>query len=69
MATETADDATAELLTALDELYPLPDDAKRVERAGRTAYVLTRWMSRVMTEFEASIPALIDKLRQQADGD
>lgn len=43
---EEPDDATAELLAALDELYPLPDDNRRVERAGRTAAVLKQWMQR-----------------------
>lgn len=41
---KTQDEATAELLAALDELYPLPDDEKRCERAGRTAFVLKRWI-------------------------
>lgn len=41
---QPSDDATAELLAGLDELYPLPDDDKRCERAGRTAAVLKRWI-------------------------
>ncbi len=35
---------TANLLATLDELYPLPDDEKRAERAGRTAAILKWWM-------------------------
>ena len=36
----------AELLHALDELYPLPDDGKRVERAGRTSLVVKRFVNK-----------------------
>ena len=46
------DEATAELLHTLSALYPLPDDATRVERAGRTAFALKRWLQRQASELE-----------------
>jgi hypothetical protein len=64
-----APDATTELLRALDELYPVPDDAVRVERCGRTAAVVKRWMSRSMAEIEAMIPALIAQSKSGHDAD
>ena len=59
---ETHDQATSELLEVLDELYPLSDDARRVERAGRTAFVLKRWMAVRTAELEALVPALIEQV-------
>ena len=53
------DDSLAELLAALDELYPLPDDDKRAERAGRTAAVLKRWRLRESEWFQAEITRAI----------
>jgi hypothetical protein len=66
---EATPDATAELLHALNELYPVPDDAVRVERCGRTAAVVQRWMSREMAEIEAMIPALIAQAKSGHDAD
>lgn len=54
------DDVTSKLLATLDELYPLPDDTKRAERAGRTAFALKRWMEKAV---DAEIPQVIARLR------
>ena len=62
------DDALQELLDALDVLYPLPDDAQRVERAGRTAYALKRWMASSEAELQAMIPRLIARFEHHPDG-
>lgn len=56
-------DYTDELLHALDDLYPLPDDARRAERAGRTAFVLKRWMAKAHADIEAAIPAMVKRLQ------
>ncbi len=53
------DQATAELLHALDVLYPLPDDDKRAERAGRTAAVLKQWMAHRVKEVTEMLPRLL----------
>jgi hypothetical protein len=60
-AAEKDDDdlATAELLATLDALYPLPDDDRRVERAGRTAAAVKRWMSRAI---ESLVPDVLSRL-------
>jgi hypothetical protein len=60
---EQDDPATTALLAALDELYPLPDDAQRVERAGRTAFVLKRWMAYRDEELITMIPRLMARFR------
>ena len=57
------DDALQELLDALDVLYPLPDDAQRVERAGRTAYVLKQWMAFREAELLTMIPKAIARFQ------
>ncbi len=57
------DEATQELLEALDVLYPLPDDARRVERAGRTAYVLKQWMASREAELLTMIPKAIARFQ------
>jgi hypothetical protein len=49
------DQATAELLSALSSLYPLDDYDKRVERAGRTAAVLKRWMEQSTERLAADV--------------
>jgi len=56
---EMDDPSTAELLQSLDELYPLPDDDRRAERAGRTAAVLQRWVRLQHRELEALIPRIM----------
>jgi hypothetical protein len=58
---EDAPDATTELLHALNELYPVPDDAVRVERCGRTAAAVKRWMIRSMEEIETIFLGAISK--------
>lgn len=63
------DEATAELLSALDALYPLPDDVMRVERAGRTAFIVKRWVLRQMHYLERCVPQIVAaaQLKQKAD--
>src|SRR5688572_8522218 len=56
------DAATTELLQSLDELYPLADYSRRVDRAGRTAFVVKRWMARAFENLTASIPQLLAAL-------
>lgn len=50
---------TQELLDALDVLYPLSDDAHRVERAGRTAAVLKRFLAAETRAIEATALSLL----------
>jgi hypothetical protein len=51
--------STTELLTALDRLYPLPDDDSRAERATLTSAAVTRWMMHAIADIERMIPALM----------
>lgn len=60
--------ATDELLESLDALYPLPDDSRRAERAGRTAAEVKRWMAAAHADIAAAIPAMIAKSRSVPAG-
>jgi hypothetical protein len=62
IAEQMDDRDTTELLEALDVLYPLPDDDKRAERAGRTAAVVKRWMAHKTRELQEMVPRLFDAL-------
>lgn len=60
-------EATQELLEDLSRLYPLPDDDARIERCGRTAAVVKRWMARTMVDIEQTmIPTILQKVRPVA---
>lgn len=48
------DNALARMLTAMDELYPLSDDARRAERAEQTCGVMKRWLSESSDEIAAA---------------
>jgi hypothetical protein len=57
------DAATRWLLQAMDDLYPMPDDDRRTERAGRTCYALKQWMSEKVEELEKMVPKLMDRFK------
>jgi hypothetical protein len=63
-ATVDEDDAATKwLLQAMDDLYPLPDDDRRTERAGRTCYALKQWMAAKVAELQTMLPKLMERFK------